>query len=874
MGVPNDLPLLSTKLKMPAPRRDYIIRRALFEKLSCCSDMGVIFVCGGAGTGKTTLLSTFIRETELENVGWLTLDVSNSNVYSFWYYFAEAANKFLGKDDDFLTLLRSAFDASHMEGLLTLLINRLFSEEDYYIVLDDIHCIKDAALMRTLEFFIGAMPENLHLFMLSREEPPVYLGSLAVSGRLQYIDGRQMQLSQEEGMEFLKQTLKLNCSEKELTQLNTYAEGWIGGLQLAAAAQKAGRNSGALLQAGGGIAAEYLSREIFESLTPDERDFLLVTGFPAYFDADLCGRLFQNFTQTDFNEMMEKLTQKNLFIICIDEKSGIYRYHNILSDYLCIEYSHLPEERRKALFTNSAIAFEERGDLVESLREFCIAMDYKNVMRVAHNMEGSIEAWCYLNQVPLDELIEDADLAAQCLLYNFGILNARRCRTLYEKLRERYEGTDTFHVIQFAEAYVSANTGCLPQYQALTVGQIEALHFGPATKSMVFVQNANVLMEHLQYKEAERCINLADKICAGSNIFVQIYIINERAQIFEETGRLNKSLVCHSKAAELFKSPAMMVGIEVNSHIGLTGVYMRRMELDIAEKLLTEAQAMLSRLHGHLPIVDMALACHLAELKLLRGEAAAGSANIDGILSELPALNILNLSRLVHELCCEGLLKRELGEAFLQDLEKAENYQIQPFMRLLRARILFENDQTENALQETDNVMTFARAQKNYLRLVEANLQKIYMLSRCSKSPEQNRRIKNLLREAVYYAYENRIFMPFYLDRQTILPLLREINAQDFAKSNFSCEESQFIKDAAAICSNTAVSAREQEILSARELDILNELAGGFTNREIADKLCISQATVKTHVLNIFGKLGVSSRLLAVEEGRKRELIN
>lgn len=59
-------------------------------------------------------------------------------------------------------------------------------------------------------------------------------------------------------------------------------------------------------------------------------------------------------------------------------------------------------------------------------------------------------------------------------------------------------------------------------------------------------------------------------------------------------------------------------------------------------------------------------------------------------------------------------------------------------------------------------------------------------------------------------------------------------------------------------------------ILSARELEVLSELALGITNREIADKFCISQATVKTHVLSIFGKLGVSSRMMAVQEGRKK----
>ena len=544
----SDTLLLSTKLKMPAPRRNYMVRRSLFAQLSRCADMSVIFVCGGAGTGKTTLLSSYIRETGLKNVGWLSLDTSNSNIYSFWHYFAAATGAFLEDNDDFLTLLRSNFDASHMENLLTMLINRLCGEEEYYIVLDDVHCISDAALMRTLEFFIGAMPGNLHLFMLSREEPPVYLGSLAVSGRLMYIDGRQMQLSQEEGIIFLKQTLKLNESDEELIRLNTYAEGWIGGLQLAAAAGAAGKNSGMLLQAGGGIAAEYLTREIFESLTQSERDFLVETGYLAYFDAGICAQIFDGFLQADFELMIEELTQKNLFIICIDEQNGVYRYHNILSEYLVQQFSRLPEKRKNELLAKSVAAFEQRGDPEEAMRELCMAGDYENVMRVARTMGGSIEAWCYLDKVPLHQLIGDADLAAQCFMYNLGHLDIERCRVLYEKFRECYDGTDIFRVMQFAEAYVSQDNAILPEYHTMTAKQIDGLDFGPVAKAMILVENAVALTEHMQYEEAENCIDQADKTCSGANIFVEIFAFNEKAQLYEETGRLNESLACSRNA--------------------------------------------------------------------------------------------------------------------------------------------------------------------------------------------------------------------------------------------------------------------------------------------------------------------------------------
>jgi LuxR family maltose regulon positive regulatory protein len=57
-------------------------------------------------------------------------------------------------------------------------------------------------------------------------------------------------------------------------------------------------------------------------------------------------------------------------------------------------------------------------------------------------------------------------------------------------------------------------------------------------------------------------------------------------------------------------------------------------------------------------------------------------------------------------------------------------------------------------------------------------------------------------------------------------------------------------------------------------VQVLNKIAEGFTNQNIADQLGISKATVKTHVLSIFNKLNVSSRLVAVSEGKKRKIIN
>ena len=67
--------------------------------------------------------------------------------------------------------------------------------------------------------------------------------------------------------------------------------------------------------------------------------------------------------------------------------------------------------------------------------------------------------------------------------------------------------------------------------------------------------------------------------------------------------------------------------------------------------------------------------------------------------------------------------------------------------------------------------------------------------------------------------------------------------------------------------------ARDREPLSQRELDILGLIAQGCSNREAAARLYISEATVKTHALHIYAKLGVNDRAAAVAVGFERGLL-
>ena len=202
-------------------------------------------------------------------------------------------------------------------------------------------------------------------------------------------------------------------------------------------------------------------------------------------------------------------------------------------------------------------------------------------------------------------------------------------------------------------------------------------------------------------------------------------------------------------------------------------------------------------------------------------------------------------------------------------LFSAHSSEPSPAFELLCARLYFQNGEAEKANRITEKVLSFSRENQNRLRLAEADLLLIRMT--VGSSPADRRRRNNLLREAVYYSWENRILQPFYVDRDVLEPLWKDFGTAMADK--LSEEERLFVRDAMRICSH-AGQPGEPSILSSRELEVLTELATGKTNPQIAEDLCISLSTVKTHVLSIYGKLGVSSRVSATEEGKRLGLIS
>ncbi len=861
----NNRILLSTKLKMPQPRKKYIIRRNLFKKLEGYVDYKLLLITGGAGCGKTMLASSFIKEYDIPNTKWITLDESSNNIFSFWYYVLETVKDDLGVSaQDLFALFETNFQKSTAKELLTLLVNALDLDKDFFIVFDDFHTITDAYLLETVDYFIKYCTDNIHLLILSRETPRLYLGGLNMSGHLLIIDERDLRLSQDEGVAFLENTMGLDLKKESIDYINSIAEGWIGGLQLIAAGIR-NKNESEIqsIKLTNQLVNDYLTKEIFDPLSHAEKDFLIKTSILSYFNESLCNKLL---LFNDFNEMITELLQKKLLIITIDEENGLYRYHNILQEYLKIHFNKLNSLTQKELHLKAALLFEDLGDFSEAINHLCFAKAYTAAMEIILKLPQNTETLSYLNRIPTQYATLNADFALQRFFYHYGNVEIDECKEMYALIRLKMKDDPTFTAFKsihfLTEDYLQIDDLYIP-----SLNELENLPLSEVTKTFLFLKNASFL--HLQgcYQEALSFIEKAFSFMQNNtNPFITFFAYSSKSQILEEMGDLNECLNLYKKMQSIIASNKCLSAMNLSYSIGIIGVYLKQIDLKSAKDILHELETnpgikSFSFYRGYL--------FNLIEYNFLTGHVEEGLSLLDELLAMESFKNTLYLAPLLKYMINTSEQENMLLIRYKKDYECTPKTHRILDGKLLYTRILYKEGSYNEALELIDDILKYARKHKIKLRLIEAILLKIAMMSEHHLSP---RDAVNLFREALHYAHKDKLLLPFYYEKATALKIIKQYHIETL--EDLTPEERAFVKDVLTlelVVSNE--SLHQKKLLSERELEVLHTLATGRSNKEIGAVLCISLATVKSHIINIYSKLGVNSRIAAIEEAKRRELL-
>jgi len=908
------LSILRTKLHRPPVPSDHVHRPRLLERLEERRYRPLTLVSAPAGYGKSTLVSSWLDGCETP-FGWLSLDEHDNDLHQFLAYLVTAVRTMFSDAASKTMTLINAPTLPPIPVLASSLTNELDSiEQDFILVLDDIHRIQERSVYDLVTELLRHPPRPMHLVLVGRRDPPLPMAKLRGSSQVTEIRTPDLSFTPVETAEFLKIALEEQVDEATAAALAERAEGWVTGLRLAVLAVRGHHNAvGKLLELKGSTAyvMDYLITEVLDAQSPVIRRNLLSTSILDRFCAPLCDVLCGSDAEPgegkiDGVEFTARLQKGNLFEIALDTENRWFRYHHLFQQLLQrqLKESSKPEEVA-TLHGRASEWFESQGLITESIEH---ALEAGDVIRAAEiiekcrNDEFTADRWHiverWLAMLPADIKRERPKL----LLTEAWIANLHHQLTRVPMLLDQAE---SLLRNQTAEPTLSAEIAFFRGYFAFFEGQAEGSlqHFEEAVSELAgtkspFLGEAELMLglarcmaghKDAAVRDLEARIGEVD----SSQHYLLSRLIASLTFIYLVCSDLHAARVEAQRLLRASKKYDLRLA-EAWSYYFLGCTHLHTGELEAASLNFAQAVEMRYVLEPRAAVDALAGLALTQQLMELGDEAAESYRRLQEFARELHGPSYMSVAQ-----SCQArlsLLRGDLNSAVKCCLSVDESpVPSELFMWLeapsiTQARVLVAAG-SEQSLSDATRLLQSIRdlcADRRFTyQIIEVAVLQSLALEKLGHSNEA----LTALEEAVSLAGPGGWIRPFVEAGPLMAELLKRLQEQNLAVdyidkivAAFRDDEQAAVPDAfgsktaekrplSPLSPNPPVSSspRPQPLvdpLTNRELRILELLAQRLQNKEIAEELFISPATVKSHLKNIYQKVQVSNRREAVTRAK------
>ena len=268
-----------------------------------------------------------------------------------------------------------------MATLSSIFINEIDDLPDRFVlILDDYHTITTRAIHDLLDHILRHPPLLLHLMMTSRTDPPLALSRLRSNGLLTEFRTNDLHFSPQETEVFLAQTVGVDQSEQAAAVLLPQSEGWIAGLQLAAASLRTASDKQAhlqeLAQGHNRQIMTYLFEQVLQHQPLPVRDYLIKTAIVDRFSAALAQAIVCGEPDAPVAVTPSVLEQAGLMLNALDSAGEWYAYHALFRDLLRQTLqATCPPEEIALLHQRAAIWLSQQNLIEEALHQALAAHD-------------------------------------------------------------------------------------------------------------------------------------------------------------------------------------------------------------------------------------------------------------------------------------------------------------------------------------------------------------------------------------------------------------------------------------------------------------------------------------------------------------------
>jgi len=393
-------PLLLTKMRQPPLRSAVVPRSRLIEKMDWGLAGKLILISAPAGYGKSTLVAQWLSQvTDSTYYTWLSLDEEDNDVGRFLTYLVAALQQAAPDiGQSLLPMLegkggQSAAVSVPSLSLLTPILNDLsLLAKPMVLVIEDYHHITLPAVHEALIALLDHLPSTTTLIVTTRVDPPLPLARLRAQSQLTSIRAADLRFTAVETAIFLKDVMDLNLSESNVATLYRRTEGWVAGLHLAVLSLQEHPDQAAFIREFAGDdrnVMDYLIDEVLRQQPPAIQRFLLHTSVLKRFSGPFCDAVLdgsESLPDRDRDasspsslessqKMLERLDQRNLFIVPLDHHRQWYRYHKLFAELLRFRLWCEEPEAIPLLHQRAAHWLEEHGFVEEAIGHALAAGD-------------------------------------------------------------------------------------------------------------------------------------------------------------------------------------------------------------------------------------------------------------------------------------------------------------------------------------------------------------------------------------------------------------------------------------------------------------------------------------------------------------------
>ncbi|OCA90359.1 helix-turn-helix transcriptional regulator [Bacillus sp. FJAT-27225] len=902
-----NIPILSTKLYIPMPRTNVILRPRLIERLNEGLNRKLTLISASAGFGKTTLVSQWVTGCE-RTVAWLSLDEGDEDYTRFLTHIVAALQTIAENIGESVVSSLNSTQQPSTESILTALLNEMTTIPfKFVLVLDDYHVIDSKRIDDCLHFLIEHLPPQMHLVIATREDPQFHLGRLRARGHLTELRATDLRFTPNEAATFLNQLMDLKLSTDEITALETRTEGWITGLQLAALSMQGRKDIPAFIWAFAGdnrFILDYLVEEVLQRQPNHVRSFLLQTSILNRLNGPLCDAVTG---QKEGNTMLETLLRGNFFVVPLDDSRHWYRYHHLFAEVLI---THLREEQPDIVATlhrRASSWYEQHGSAADAIRHALAAEDFARAadlvelawpdMRRSKQI-GTVRSW--MKALPEDlfrfrpvlsvayawallacgelEAVEGRLQSAELWLETTTDILEGREASLAEVVfmdEEEFRGLPgTIAVLRAGLAQVLGDvTGAIKYAQQVLdlVPEDDQLRRGAATAILGLTSWTNGDLETAYRMFAGGMV----RVQQSGNISDVIGGTIALADIRIAQGRPRQAMRIYEQGLQL----AMKQGNPVlrgmaDMYVGMSELYYEHNDLHEATQYLLKSKEQGEQTGFQQNGFRWRVA--MARIREAQGD-------LDDALDLLHKAENLYISdffpnvRPVAALkarvwVAQGRLDKALDWAREQGLTVEDDlYYLREFEHITLVRVLlakYKNDRQEPSILQAKGLLErLLQAAEEDGRMGSAI--EILILQALTLYLKGNLPAALVPLERVLTLAEPEGYVRIFLDEGEPMAALLEAAAKHGIALNYV---RSLLTTFAGDESKTHAEQIMKEPLSDRELEVLRLLRTDLSGPEIARELIVSLNTLRTHTKNIYSKLEVNNRRAAVRLAEKLDL--